>query len=70
MRADIQRKPLAFQEVTSLKYRCVSFCVTRLTRSQQTLSHSLVYETTGILEQPSNTSLLQTVFCMWLISVT
>ena len=25
-------------------------------------SHSLVYETTGILEQPSNTSLLQTVF--------
>ena len=62
MRADIQRKPLAFQEVTPPKYRCVSFCVTRLTRSQQTLSHSLVFETTGFLEQLSNTSLLQSTF--------
>ena len=59
MRADIQRKPLGFQELTSLNYRCVSICVTRFTRSQQTLSHSLVFETTGFLEQPSNTSLLQ-----------
>ena len=33
MRADIQRKPLGFQELTSPVYRCVSFCVTRLTRS-------------------------------------
>jgi hypothetical protein len=62
MRADIQRKPLGFQEVTAPVYRCVSFCVTRLIRSQQTLSHSLVFETTGILEQPFHTSLLQTVF--------
>jgi hypothetical protein len=31
MRADIQRKPLGFQELTSPKYRCVSFCVTNLT---------------------------------------
>ena len=62
MRADIQRKPLGFQEVTSPKYRCVSFCVTRLIRSQQTPSQSLVFETKGFLEQPSNTSLLQSTF--------
>jgi hypothetical protein len=69
MRADIQRKPLGFQEVTSLDYRCVSICVTRLIKSQQTLSHSLVFKTTGFLEQPSNTSLLQRIFYE-LISVT
>ena len=68
MRADIQRKLLGFQEVTYHKYRCVSFCVTRLIRSQQTLSHSLVFKTTGFLEQPSNTSLLQIIFCLWLVS--
>jgi hypothetical protein len=62
MRADIQRKPLGFQEVTSPKYRCVSVCVTRLTRSQQTPSHSLVFETTGFLEQPFSTWLLQGTF--------
>ena len=62
MRADTQRKPLGFQEVTSPKYRCVSICVTRLTRSQQTLTHSLVFKTIGFLEQPSNTSLLQSGF--------
>ena len=60
MRADIQRKPLGFQEVTPPKYRCVSICVTRLTRSQQTPSQSLVFKTKGFLEQPFNTSLLQT----------
>ena len=60
MRADIQRKPLRFQEVTSPKYQCVSFCVTNLNRAEETLAHSLVFETKGILEQPSNTSLLQT----------
>ena len=60
MRADIQRKPLGFQELTSPVYRCVSICVTRLTRSQQTLAHSLVSKTIGFLEQPSSTSLLQT----------
>jgi hypothetical protein len=59
MRADIQRKPLGFQQVTSPNYRCVSICVTRLLRSQQTPSHSLVFKTTGILEQPPNTSLLK-----------
>jgi hypothetical protein len=62
MRADIQRKPLRFQEVTSPKYRCVSICVTRLTRSQRAMPRSLVFETKGILEQPSNTSLLQSAF--------
>jgi hypothetical protein len=62
MRADIQRKPLGFQELTSPKCRCVSICVTKLTRSQQILSHSLVLKTTGFLEQPFSTSLLQTVF--------
>ncbi len=69
MRADIQRKPLGFQEVIASHYRCVSICVTRLTRSQQTPSHSLVLKTKGILEQPSNTSLLQRIFYE-LISVT
>jgi len=62
MRADIQRKPLIFQEVTAPHYRCVSICVTRLTRSQQTPSHSLVFKTTGFLEQPFSTSLLQSIF--------
>jgi len=62
MRADTQRKPLGFQEVTASHYRCVSICVTRLLRSQQTLSHSLVLKTTGFLEQPFSTSLLQSDF--------
>jgi hypothetical protein len=62
MRADIQRKPLGFQEVTASYYRCVSICVTRLLRSQQTLSHSLVLKTKGFLEQPSSTSLLQSSY--------
>ena len=64
MRADIQRKPLGFQEVTAPEYRCVSICVTRLTRSQQTLSHFLFLKTKGILEQPFSTSLLQSDFGM------
>ena len=59
MRADIQRKPLGFQELTPPKYRCASFCVTRLTSSQGVMPHSLVFIITGFLEQPSNTSLLQ-----------
>ena len=62
MRADIQRKPLGFQEVTAPHYRCVSICVTRLTRFQQILARSLVFKTKGILEQPSSTSLLQSDF--------
>ena len=44
MRADTQRKPPGFQELTSPVYRCVSICVTRLMRSQQTLSYSLVFK--------------------------
>ena len=59
MRAEVQRKPLGFQELTSPVYRCVSICVTRLTRSQEALSDSLVFKTKGFLEQPSNTSLFQ-----------
>jgi hypothetical protein len=62
MRADIQRKPLGFQEVIALINRCVSICVARLTRSQEVMPHSLVFKTKGILEQPSNTSLPQRVF--------
>jgi len=46
MRADTQRKPLRFQEVTASHYRCVSIRVTRLTRSQQILALSLVFKTT------------------------
>jgi hypothetical protein len=62
MRADIQRKPLGFQEVTALHYRCVSICVIRLPRAPQTPSQSLVFKTTGFLEQPFSTSLLQSTF--------
>jgi hypothetical protein len=62
MRADTQRKPLGFQELTASHYRSVSISVTKLTRSQQTPSHSLVLKTKRFLEQPSNTSLLQSSF--------
>ena len=68
MRADIQRKPLGFQEVTSPNYRCVSICVTDLTREEEMLARSLVFKTTGFLEQSFNTSLLQSTF--WGICVT
>ena len=64
MRADIQRKLLGFQELTSPKYRCVSICVTRLTIPQEIVSHSLVFKTTRFLQQPSNTSLLQIILCV------
>jgi hypothetical protein len=53
MRADIQGKPLGFQELTPPKYRCMSICVTRLTRLQQTPAHPLILKTTGFLEQRS-----------------
>jgi len=42
MRADIQRKPPGFQEVTRPKYRCVVFCVVDLMKSEESLTHSLV----------------------------
>jgi hypothetical protein len=64
MRADTQRKPLGFQELTSLVKRCVSFCVTRWLRSQEAIPHSLVFKTIGFLEQPFSTSLLQIVLCV------
>lgn len=51
MRADIQRKPLTFQGPTSPQYRCVSFCVTDLTREEETLSRSLVLKIKKSLEQ-------------------
>ena len=61
MRADIQRKPLGFQELMSPKYRCVAFCVVDLIELEELLTHSLVLKTKGILEQPFSTSLLQSV---------
>jgi len=61
MRADIQRKPLGFQEVTSPKYRCVAFCVVDLMKLEKQPIHSLVLKTKGILEQPCSTSLLQSI---------
>jgi len=61
MRADIQRKPLGFQEVTLPKYRCVAFCVVDLIQLEELLFHSLVLKTKGILEQPFSTSLLQSI---------
>jgi hypothetical protein len=64
MRAGIQRKPLRFQELTSPKYRCVSICVTRLTRSPNVIPRSLIFKTKGFLEQPTNTTLLQSTFLM------
>jgi hypothetical protein len=51
MRADTQRKPLGFQEVTAPHYRCLSICVTRLIKSQETLSRSLVLKIKKSLEQ-------------------
>jgi len=62
MRADIQRKPLGFQELTSPKYRCVAFCVVDLMESEELLIHSLVFKTKENLEQPFSTSLLQSAF--------
>ena len=62
MRADIQRKPLGFQEVTLPKYRCVAFCVVKCLMICELLSHSLIFKTTGFLEQLSNTSLFQATF--------
>jgi len=61
MRADIQRKPLGLQEVTSPKYRCVAFCVVDLIELEELLTHSLVLKTKGILEQPFSTWLLQSI---------
>ena len=66
MRADIQRKPLGFQEVKASHYWCVSICMTRLIRSQQTPSHSLVFITKGFLEQRFSTSLLQLLTHMFI----
>jgi len=68
MRADIQRKPLGFQELTSPKYRCVAFCVVNLIELEELLTHSLVLKAKEILEQRCSTSLLQSVF--WRASVT
>ena len=62
MRADIQRKPLGFQELASPKYRCVEFCAVDLIKPKEALAHSLVLKTKGFLEQPSNTSLLQSTY--------
>jgi hypothetical protein len=42
MSADIQRNPLGFHEGAFPIYRCVSICVTNLTKSQETSAHSLV----------------------------
>ena len=58
MRADIQRKPLGFQEVTASIYRCV----VDLMKLYEALTHSLVFKTKGFLEQPFSTSLLQSIF--------
>ena len=62
------KKPQEFQALTFPKYRCVSFCMTRLKRSQEILVQSLVFKTTGFLEQTSSTSLLQSGFFIWLVS--
>ena len=48
MRADIQRKPLGFQEVMPPKYRCVAFCVVDLMKLLELLTHCLILKTKGI----------------------
>ena len=42
--------------------RCVSKYASKFRDLKKAVSRSLVYETKGILEQPSNTSLLQNGF--------
>jgi len=42
--------------------RCVSKCVSKFRDLKEVVSHSLVFETKGILEQPFSTWLLQSVF--------
>ena len=42
MRADTQRKPLGFQEVTSSKDRCVSFCVVKINEFECQYSFSVI----------------------------
>ena len=44
MRADIQRKPLGFQEVAPPKYRCACIYVTNLIRGEETLVHPLDFK--------------------------
>ena len=48
--------------------RCVSKCVSKFVDLKEVVSRSLVFKTKGFLEQPSNTSLLQSTF--WSLSVT
>ncbi len=48
MRADIQRKPLGFQELTPPKYRCVAFCVVDLIKPLEVLTLYLVFKTTEV----------------------
>ncbi len=48
--------------------RCVSKCVSKFVDLKKVISRSLVFITKGYLEQPSNTSLLQSTF--WSLSVT
>jgi len=62
MRADIQRKPLGFQEVTAPDYQCVAFCVADLIKLNKLLTHSLAKKTKGFLEQPFSTSLFLSTF--------
>ncbi len=62
MRADTQRKPLGFQEVTPPKYRCVVFCVVDLMKLKEVQAHSLIFKTKGTLEQPCSTCLFQSTF--------
>ena len=62
MRADNQRKQLGFQELTSPVYWCVAFCVVDLMQLEELLTHSLVFKTKEILEQPFSTWLLRSAF--------
>ena len=45
MRADIQRKPLGFQEVTASHYRCVVFCVAEYHIILEIVLETLVFKT-------------------------
>jgi len=48
MRADIQRKLLGIQELTSPVCRCVSICVTNLIRGEETQVHPLDFKKSAL----------------------
>ena len=61
-KADVEEDSANFIEASLVKAVFPHVCVTRLIRSQEVMPHSLVFKTTGFMEQPFSTSLHQKVF--------